>query len=30
MLGLTEDQEAVLDRRLDSNAVTKLKVLLSV
>ena len=30
ILGLTDGQEAVLDKRLDSNAVTKLKILLSV
>ena len=30
MLGLTEGQEAVLDKKLDSNAVAKLKILLSV
>jgi hypothetical protein len=29
-LGLTEGQEAVLDNRLDSNVVKKLKILLSV
>jgi hypothetical protein len=30
ILGLTDAQEAVLDKRLDSNAAKKLKILLSV